>query len=570
MMNHNAAADQDAAARQRPDAPLGTLIFRAGLVPADQLEDALEEGIRRGRRLGEVLLERGLISEGDLARILAGQKGLEFVNPAELPLDPAAVAYLPEEKARLYRALPVRFEDGVPLVAVVDPTNEVVIKEVSEAMGVEPRFAVATRSDLVIAIGHAYAPGSNGAVVEQAQGDPDAGSELDLAGEGPGDPTEVAVAPQPFFAPQFTTPSFPADSPAESAADPADDPGDDVLPEPVVPELALEPPVFHEPVPFEPELPAPPMAAGEYEPLRVAAHEHAEDAETADRFDGVDPEPEPPLLRLAPSHEFPAPFELPELPAPEAFAPEAFAPETLAPAPDPAPAEPEAAHALSEPAPEPAAPEIEAAHALPEPAPEPAAPEIEAAHALPEPAPEPAVPEIEAAAYALPEPAPEPAAEPAATEVEAEHALPEPAAEPATAEVETAAYAPPEPAPEPAAEPAPEPAAEPGHEPADDVGRPGGRGCVRTARARSRAGRAGGAGGRAGPGARRPGGRPPLERRAPRARAHSRSGRGRGSGTRVHPGAREQGLERVALRGRALRPSRRDRVGRRRRARRLA
>ena len=62
------------------DVPLGTLIFREGLLTEEQLEEALQDGMQRGKRLGEVLLERGLVSENDLGRLLAGQKGLQFVR----------------------------------------------------------------------------------------------------------------------------------------------------------------------------------------------------------------------------------------------------------------------------------------------------------------------------------------------------------------------------------------------------------------------------------------------------------------------------------------------------------
>ena len=71
----------------RPDAPLGTLLFRAGLVPEEELREALEHSIAAGRRLGTVLLERGLVEERDLTRILASQKGLPYFDLDEHGVD---------------------------------------------------------------------------------------------------------------------------------------------------------------------------------------------------------------------------------------------------------------------------------------------------------------------------------------------------------------------------------------------------------------------------------------------------------------------------------------------------
>src|SRR5438874_1760676 len=87
------------------DVPLGTLIFRAGLLAEEQLEDALQEGMRTGKRLGEVLIERGWLNERDLGRLLAGQKGLPFVEVSASDADPGALQALPEEKAKLQNAL---------------------------------------------------------------------------------------------------------------------------------------------------------------------------------------------------------------------------------------------------------------------------------------------------------------------------------------------------------------------------------------------------------------------------------------------------------------------------------
>jgi Type II secretion system (T2SS), protein E, N-terminal domain len=139
------------------EVPLGTLIFREGLLTEEQLEEALQDGMQRGKRLGEVLLERGLVSENDLGRLLAGQKGLQFVQLDAATIDPAAVQLLSVEKARLHTVLPIGFQESQPVVAVADPSNDLVIENVRRALNCEPRLVVAGREALNQQIELAYA-----------------------------------------------------------------------------------------------------------------------------------------------------------------------------------------------------------------------------------------------------------------------------------------------------------------------------------------------------------------------------------------------------------------------------
>ena len=138
------------------DVPLGTLVFRAGLLPEERLEEALQEGMKTGKRLGEILLERGWVSETDLGRLLAGQKGLPFVELDASVVDPTAPPLLHPEKARLHGALPIGFEGGVPVVAVADPSNDLVIENVRRALACEPALVVAGRDALHRAINQVY------------------------------------------------------------------------------------------------------------------------------------------------------------------------------------------------------------------------------------------------------------------------------------------------------------------------------------------------------------------------------------------------------------------------------
>jgi hypothetical protein len=302
------------------DVPLGTLIFRAGLLAEEQLEDALQEGMKKGKRLGEVLLERGWLHERDLGRLLAGQKGLPFVEIRASDAEPAALERLPEEKARMQNALPLRFEDGHLVVAVADPSNELVIENLRRSIGSEPRLVVAPHGDLMRAIAEAYAP----AVALEAAPQPEPTVQPEPALE-----LEPTLQQEQPITPPVVTALPTVIPPAETRE------VEPTLLEPLAPEPAVEEPLA-EPAPSpEPvvETFQPPLEAPMTEPV----------AETIEQPPAVEPmtPAAPPEATPAPVLEQPAPqLETPVVP--EAVTPLAPPPVETAAAPlePPAPVTP--------------------------------------------------------------------------------------------------------------------------------------------------------------------------------------------------------------------------------------
>ena len=137
--------------------PLGTLLVRDGLLSIEQLELALAEKEQSGARVGEIVVAHGWVPAGELARLLAEQHGLEYLDLSDVTLDPAATSLLPEKYARRYNALPIRFlGDDVVLIAVADPTNVVASDDLRLAIGLNMRVAVASAPDLKQMIDRAH------------------------------------------------------------------------------------------------------------------------------------------------------------------------------------------------------------------------------------------------------------------------------------------------------------------------------------------------------------------------------------------------------------------------------
>jgi type IV pilus assembly protein PilB len=105
---------------------LGTILAERGLIDPTRLVEALAEAQATRERVGEVLLRKGWIYEQELARALAHQYGLEYVDLETACLNPRDAALLDPEVGRRCRAVPICVVGDELLVAVADPAPDVV------------------------------------------------------------------------------------------------------------------------------------------------------------------------------------------------------------------------------------------------------------------------------------------------------------------------------------------------------------------------------------------------------------------------------------------------------------
>jgi hypothetical protein len=126
---------------------LGDLLVAKGLVTEEQLAEALVESRERGVLVGRVLVDRRWVYEDELARALAEQLSVPYLNLAILGVDERAVKLLPPDVGRRWAAIPVRMLPTRVQVAFADPSDPDARRAVDEYIpGVEP--AVAPLSDV--------------------------------------------------------------------------------------------------------------------------------------------------------------------------------------------------------------------------------------------------------------------------------------------------------------------------------------------------------------------------------------------------------------------------------------
>jgi type IV pilus assembly protein PilB len=139
---------------------LGELLVSEGVLDDGQLAYALENQMvvdGRKERLGQTVVRLGFASEQAVARALATQLNLPYVEESDVVVDEQAAALVPAPLAERHRILPLAREDDTLVVACTDPTDVVALDDVRLASGLRRiRVVVATPSVLNNAIRQSY------------------------------------------------------------------------------------------------------------------------------------------------------------------------------------------------------------------------------------------------------------------------------------------------------------------------------------------------------------------------------------------------------------------------------
>jgi len=126
-----------------------------GLIPIDEF-DAVSHSPADEEALLADLVARGAVTPGQVASARAMARNLPFLELAEYPVNPAAIALVPATIARRHEVLPVGFVDNDLLLAMVDPNDLLAVDDVRAIAQRRVRMAVAERSDLLAAIDRHY------------------------------------------------------------------------------------------------------------------------------------------------------------------------------------------------------------------------------------------------------------------------------------------------------------------------------------------------------------------------------------------------------------------------------
>ncbi|MGR4990683.1 MSHA biogenesis protein MshE [Vibrio rotiferianus] len=102
---------------------LGDLLVEEGIVTEEQVQQALASQHDTGQKLGDALIALGFISEKQMLNFLSQQLDLPLIDLSRAPIDADAVQLLPEVHARRLRAMVVAQNGDTLRVAMSDPAD---------------------------------------------------------------------------------------------------------------------------------------------------------------------------------------------------------------------------------------------------------------------------------------------------------------------------------------------------------------------------------------------------------------------------------------------------------------
>ena len=137
---------------------LGELLIESGLLTIDKLKDALEAQKSTGKRLGEALIDMKIISEEEMAFSLAMQLKIPFIDLTDYSIKDDVLDCIPEEVCQKFKCIPLSMKNSILDVAMADPLDLHIMKDLQFITGYNIQPAISTRSQIMDKLQRHYHP----------------------------------------------------------------------------------------------------------------------------------------------------------------------------------------------------------------------------------------------------------------------------------------------------------------------------------------------------------------------------------------------------------------------------
>lgn len=141
-----------AGARKR----IGDLLLEAGVITEEQLQQALAQQKELKMRLGDVLISQGYITQQQFIEVLEFQLGIPHVQLYRQKIEQKVINLIPQKLAEQHCVIPIRVEGNKMVLAMADPLDYFAIDEIRMATGMRVEPVIASKDELLRGIKRFY------------------------------------------------------------------------------------------------------------------------------------------------------------------------------------------------------------------------------------------------------------------------------------------------------------------------------------------------------------------------------------------------------------------------------
>ena len=135
---------------------LGELLVERGIITQDQLKVAIEQQKKQGGLLGEVLVDLRFATETDIAQALTSQYGFPYLPLSNYEIDQEVIKSVPEHVCRQFCLIPIDKIGKSLTLAMSNPLNIQAAEDVELITGCAVQAFVSTATEIKLSIDKYY------------------------------------------------------------------------------------------------------------------------------------------------------------------------------------------------------------------------------------------------------------------------------------------------------------------------------------------------------------------------------------------------------------------------------
>ncbi|NQU19535.1 hypothetical protein HQ550_05240 [bacterium] len=138
--------------RRATEKLLGELLIERRIISKKDLEKGLEVQKERGGLIGEILVQLGLAKEENIAQAITAQYGFPYLPLSNYDIEPKIVKFIPENVCSQYCLMPIDRIGNNLTLAMSNPLNKEAVEDIEELTKCSVQIFVATTTDIRNAI----------------------------------------------------------------------------------------------------------------------------------------------------------------------------------------------------------------------------------------------------------------------------------------------------------------------------------------------------------------------------------------------------------------------------------